>query len=131
MCGPGTGSGSLDRRSDAVVLVAHGSVEELDELPEFLTKIRRGHAPPPELLAEVRRDGVGGRDYKSSLQELVQARDQALPEYRLVGTLGPDHRKLFQVEVVVGGESLATASGTSKKEAEQDAARAALEKRRR
>ena len=83
-----------------------------------------------DLLAEVRRDGVGGRDYKSSLQELVQARDQGLPEYRLVGTLGPDHQKLFQVEVVVGGQSLATASGTSKKEAEQEAARAALEKLR-
>ena len=47
------------------------------------------------------------QDYKSALQELLQARDRPLPEYRLAGTVGPDHRKLFQVEVVVGGEALA------------------------
>jgi len=73
-----------------------------------------------------RRDGVGGQDYKSGLQELVQARSQPLPEYRLVGTFGPDHEKRFEVEVLVAGESLARASGPSKKEAEQEAARLAL-----
>ncbi len=82
------------------------------------------------LIGDLRRDGVGGQDYKSSLQELLQGRDQPLPEYRLVGTLGPDHRKLFQVEVIVSGEPLAEATGTSKKEAEQEAARVALEKLR-
>jgi ribonuclease III len=78
------------------------------------------------LLDEVRRDGVTGQDYKSALQELLQSRDLPLPEYRLVGALGPDHRKLFEVEVVVKGERLAAASGQSKKEAEQEAARMAL-----
>ena len=63
--------------------------------------IAREFAP---LLDEVRRDGVAGQDYKSALQELLQSRDQPLPEYRLVGTIGPDHRKLFEVEVVVNGE---------------------------
>ena len=82
------------------------------------------------LFDEVRRDGVSGQDYKSALQELLQSRDQPLPEYRLVGTLGPDHRKLFEIEVVVRGERLASATGPSKKEAEQEAARAALEKLR-
>jgi ribonuclease-3 len=82
------------------------------------------------LLDEVRREGVTGQDYKSALQELLQARDFPLPEYRLVGTQGPDHRKLFEIEVVVRGEPLASAMGASKKEAEQDAARAALEKLR-
>jgi ribonuclease-3 len=80
------------------------------------------------LLADVRRHGAAGEDYKSALQELLQARDAALPEYRLVGTLGPDHRKLFQVEVGVRGEALAQATGASKKEAEQEAARLALDK---
>ena len=81
------------------------------------------------LLAEVQQHGIAGsQDYKSALQELLQARDQPLPEYRLVGTMGPDHRKLFQVEVVVNGEALADSTGPSKKEAEQDAARAALDK---
>jgi len=47
----------------AVVLIAHGTVESLDELPEFLTNIRRGHAPPAELVEEVRRryEEIGGR----------------------------------------------------------------------
>jgi ribonuclease III len=81
------------------------------------------------LFAEVQQHGIAGsQDYKSALQELLQARDQPLPEYRLVGTMGPDHRKLFQVEVVVNGEALAESTGPSKKEAEQDAARAALDK---
>jgi ribonuclease-3 len=80
------------------------------------------------LLADLRREGAGGHDHKSALQELLQSKEQPLPEYRLVGTLGPDHRKLFQVEVVVDGEPLATASGTSKKEAEQEAARLAISK---
>jgi ribonuclease-3 len=83
------------------------------------------------LLAEVRQHGVAGpQDYKSALQELLQGRELPLPEYRLVGTLGPDHRKVFQVEVVVNGEPLAESTGPSKKEAEQDAARAALDKLR-
>jgi ribonuclease III len=80
------------------------------------------------LVDDVRRTGVSGQDYKSALQELLQSREHPLPEYRLAGTLGPDHRKLFQVEVVVSGEALASGSGPSKKEAEQEAARAALEK---
>jgi ribonuclease-3 len=78
------------------------------------------------LLDEVRRLGVGGQDYKSTLQELLQSRDQPLPEYRLVGTIGPDHNKQFEIEVVVSGERLAAAVGPSKKEAEQEAARLAL-----
>jgi len=80
------------------------------------------------LLDQVRREGVSGQDYKSALQELLQSRDMPLPDYRLVGTAGPDHRKSFEIEVVVRGEPLASATGPSKKEAEQEAARAALEK---
>ena len=79
-------------------------------------------------IAAVRQHGVGGEDYKSALQELLQSRELPLPEYRLVGTLGPDHHKQFEVEVVVRGEALARATGTSKKDAEQEAAHAALDK---
>jgi ribonuclease-3 len=78
------------------------------------------------LVDDLRRDGVAGQDYKSALQELVQAGNRPLPEYRVVGTLGPDHQKLFDVEVVVAGDALARATGPSKKEAEQEAARLAL-----
>ena len=48
--------------------------------------------------------------------------------YRLAGAIGPDHRKQFQVDVIVRGEPIAQGVGPSKKEAEQDAARVALEK---
>jgi ribonuclease-3 len=81
-------------------------------------------------LDEVRRHGVGAEDYKSTLQEWLQSRDMPLPEYRLAGSLGPDHRKLFEIEVMVRGERVASGSGPSKKEAEQDAARATLDKLR-
>jgi ribonuclease-3 len=87
--------------------------------------IHREFAP---LLADARRDGQVGQDHKSALQEYLQSHDHPLPEYRLAGTLGPDHRKLFQVELSVRGETLAEATGASKKEAEQEAARLALDK---
>ncbi|MGE0395072.1 MAG: ribonuclease III [Vicinamibacterales bacterium] len=70
---------------------------------------------------------VTGRDYKSALQERAQARGLALPEYRIVDQQGPDHRKVFHVEVWVDGAVTGRAEGRSKKEAEQAAARQALE----
>ena len=75
---------------------------------------------------ELRRDGVSAQDYKSALQEFVQGRNRPLPEYRVIGAVGPDHQKRFDVEVLVAGESLARATGPSTKEAEQEAARLAL-----
>ncbi len=71
---------------------------------------------------------IVGQDYKSALQERLQALGHALPEYRVAGETGPDHRKVFRVEVVVHGEVLGAASGNAKKEAEQEAARLALDK---
>jgi ribonuclease-3 len=65
-------------------------------------------------------------DWKSALQEQMQAAGRGLPHYRLVGAEGPEHRKRFEVEVVVGGQPIARATGRSKKEAEQQAAKAAL-----
>jgi len=67
------------------------------------------------------------RDYKSALQERLQALGRPLPEYRVSGEAGPDHRKTFTVDVVVNGEVLGAATGRAKKEAEQEAARLALE----
>jgi ribonuclease-3 len=68
------------------------------------------------------------RDYKSALQERLQALGQPLPEYRVSGEAGPDHRKLFSIDVVVAGQVLGGAVGRAKKEAEQEAARLALER---
>lgn len=66
-------------------------------------------------------------DYKSALQEWLQQQDRGLPQYRLAAETGPAHRRQFEVEIVVGGETIARASGRSKKEAAQAAARQALE----
>jgi ribonuclease-3 len=65
-------------------------------------------------------------DYKSALQERLQGLGHPLPEYRISGEAGPDHRKIFTVEVVANGAVLGAASGRAKKEAEQEAARQAL-----
>jgi len=70
---------------------------------------------------------VVGQDYKSALQERLQALGRPLPEYRVAAESGPDHRKEFTIAVVVAGEVLGTASGKAKKEAEQEAARLAVE----
>ncbi len=66
-------------------------------------------------------------DRKSALQEFLQGRGQAPAEYRLAGESGPDHQKTFEIEVWVNGECLARGTGSTKKEAEQQAARSALE----
>jgi len=73
--------------------------------------------------------GTGG-DAKSRLQELTQARFQLTPGYRLLAETGPDHDKQFTVEVTVNGEVLGSGTGSSKKLAEKEAARAALERLR-
>ena len=68
-----------------------------------------------------------GRDHKSRLQERLQALGRPLPYYRIAGEAGPDHRKLFHVEVVVGDDVIAQGVGKTKKEAEQEGARLALQ----
>lgn len=66
------------------------------------------------------------RDYKTLLQELLQARDGVTPEYRIVRESGPDHDKMFEAEVIISGRGGAgRGRGRSKKEAEQAAAKEA------
>jgi len=66
-------------------------------------------------------------DYKSQLQELIQARHQQTPTYQVLEAVGPDHDRRFSVEVRVGDTVLGRGSGKSKKLAEIEAARAALD----
>jgi ribonuclease-3 len=66
-------------------------------------------------------------DYKTALQELVQQKKNQVLSYRLTGESGPDHDKRFEVEVALNGKVVGTGSGSSKKRAEQMAARCALE----
>ncbi|MFC1988780.1 ribonuclease III [Chloroflexota bacterium] len=67
-------------------------------------------------------------DYKSELQELTQFGEQKIPDYRVITAIGPDHGKTFTVEVRLGEAVLGTGTGKSKKAAETEAARAALER---
>ena len=67
-------------------------------------------------------------DYKTQLQEMVQQKKNQTLSYELVGQSGPDHDKKFDVEVSLNGSVVGFGSGSSKKRAEQDAARAAIEK---
>ena len=65
-------------------------------------------------------------DYKSKLQEIIQARRQPKPSYRVIEAVGPAHDRSFTVEVRVGDSVLGRGSGKSKKAAETEAARSAL-----
>ncbi|MCL2879790.1 MAG: putative dsRNA-binding protein, partial [Treponema sp.] len=67
------------------------------------------------------------RDYKSLLQELCQQRFHSYPEYRLVKKSGPEHARIFWIQVTVNGSVYGPATGHNKKTAEQEAARKALE----
>ncbi|MEK7790227.1 MAG: ribonuclease III [Deltaproteobacteria bacterium] len=78
------------------------------------------------LIAEAKKTGFD-RDYKTRLQEEMQNRYKKIPRYQVKEEAGPDHNKTFRVEVSIKGRFLALGSGKSKKEAEQDAARGALQ----
>ncbi len=66
-------------------------------------------------------------DYKSALQEYLQANHLSPAAYRVVSEAGPEHRKIFMVEAAAGDHGMARGSGNSKKTAEQQAARSLLE----
>ena len=80
------------------------------------------------ILVEVPVTKLHNVDYKTALQELVQQKKNQVLSYRLTGESGPDHDKRFEVEVSLNGAVVGMGSGSSKKRAEQDAARAAIEK---
>ncbi len=71
---------------------------------------------------------VGIKDYKTVLQEKLQEHGEVLIQYNIINEKGPDHDKSFDSEVKCNGKVLATGSGKSKKQAEMQAARKALEK---
>jgi len=68
-----------------------------------------------------------GADYKSALQERLQAAGGPGPDYAVVEVLGPDHRRTFRVELRIGGRAVATGEGHTIKLAQQEAARFVLE----
>ena len=70
---------------------------------------------------------VGEKDYKTVLQEELQKNGDVKIEYKIIDESGPDHNKTFKAEVSLNGKKLATGVGKSKKEAEMQAAKKALE----
>ena len=70
---------------------------------------------------------VGEKDYKTVLQEKLQVHGEVKIEYVLINEIGPDHDKIFEFEVRCNGKKLATGKGKSKKIAQMDAARKAIE----
>jgi ribonuclease-3 len=74
--------------------------------------------------------GLHNMDYKTALQEQVQQKRNQVLSYILVEETGPDHDKHFRVEVTLNGQVIGSGVGSSKKRAEQDAARVALENRK-
>jgi len=80
------------------------------------------------IVPEVRKiQKTGGKDYKSLLQEMYQKKCKKCPVYKTVSVTGPDHSREFRVTVHLGEVSYGPASGKSKKEAEQLAAKDAYE----
>lgn len=77
----------------------------------YLARVKKGELP---------------RDSKSTLQELLQQQDKSF-EYFLKDQQGPDHEKVFWVELRIQGKPVAVGCGSSKKEAEQKAAQQALD----
>ena len=79
------------------------------------------------ILCNVPQGKLHNADYKTALQELVQQKKNQVLTYVLTGESGPDHDKEFYVDVLLNGEVVGHGTGSSKKRAEQDAARAAIE----
>ena len=73
---------------------------------------------------------LAGTDFKTDLQEICQREFETLPYYRTIRETGPDHEKMFEVEILIRGDRHGVGTGRSKKEAEQMAARRALEQLR-
>ena len=84
----------------------------------------------PEMIEEIDKykNTLNFRDFKSDLQEYTQDRFTCIPSYQVVGEMGPDHDKRFNIEISVRNKVEGLGNGRSKKEAEQKAAKMALEK---
>ena len=80
------------------------------------------------LLDRMEQVNRASRDHKTYLQELVQRKSGQVLSYELIGESGPDHTKTFQMQVLLNGQPIGQGTGHSKKEAEQAAANAAIER---
>ncbi len=116
----GGGRGRASILADAVesVIAACFLDGGMDAARAFVDRFVLSHVPVKQMV---------NKDYKTALQELVQQKKNQVLTYDLVGEFGPDHHKQFRVQVSLNGQVVGQGEGSSKKRAEQDAARAALE----
>ena len=92
-----------------------------ETVSEFITRLTRN---PVE-------EAISGRlvkDYKSAIQEMLQARGLKAPSYQVAKEEGPDHSKTFFVDLIIDGKVYGSGCGRTKKQAEQNAAREVLER---
>jgi len=80
------------------------------------------------VLCDVPVSKLHNADYKTALQELIQQKKDQVLSYTLIGESGPDHNKQFRVQVSLNEEPVGVGTGSSKKRAEQEAAREAIAK---
>ena len=115
----GGGRGRASILADAVesVIAACFLDGGMDAARAFVDRFVLSHVPVKQM---------ANKDYKTALQELVQQKKNQVLTYTLLGESGPDHNKQFRVQVSLNGQTVGQGEGSSKKRAEQDAARAAL-----
>ena len=131
---PDLPEGDLTRTRAA--LVCEGSLVEVAQCLELGAYLKLGKGEEAgggreliqKFILDREAEKSASRDYKTALQELVQRESGQVLGYQLIGAEGPDHAKIFSVEVDLNGIPIGQGRGRSKKEAEQNAAKAAIEK---
>jgi len=91
----------------------------LDEVKDIVIKLLEEGHPKIDLQSL-------SKDYKTALQELTQATHGVTPLYEMLGSSGPDHKKEFEIAIILDNRTISKAKGKSKKEAQQKAAQIAL-----
>ena len=105
---------------EAVIAAMYLDSDDMNIVQEFILKNIREQV-------EFASHNVGVKDYKTVLQEKLQEHGEVTIKYNIIKEDGPDHNKTFTVEVECDGKKLATGTGRSKKQAEMEAARKAIE----
>ena len=114
------------RQRDSILADAFEALLAAIYLDAGLEAVTAFLMPFVEPAVEAAIEGHRFQDYKTELQEIVQKNKEEQLSYLLVASHGPDHNKVFEVEVYLNSNPIARGQGKSKKEAEQQAARAAL-----
>lgn len=115
------------RERDALLCATFEALVGAIYLDQGIPAVSAFIAPMLEEAADQILSGNKDRDPKSQLQEWAQGRGYGTPQYRTIIAHGPDHAKVFEVEVMIGGRAMARGKGHSKQAAAKDAAAIALQ----